>query len=118
KAMMEALDARFGTLTGCDVRGRRVRLADDFTYRDPIDHSVSTHQGIRLIFEDGARIIFRLSGTGTVGATVRIYFDRYEPPEGALGLDTQEALADLIAIAEEVAGIKTRLSRGAPTVVT
>ncbi|MEX0627504.1 MAG: alpha-D-glucose phosphate-specific phosphoglucomutase [Cucumibacter sp.] len=118
KAMMDALDARFDTLTGSDVRGRRVRLADDFTYRDPIDHSVSTHQGIRLIFEDGARIIFRLSGTGTVGATVRIYFDRYEPPEGALGLDTQEALADFIAIAEEVAGIKTRLSRGAPTVVT
>jgi len=93
-------------------------MADDFAYHDPIDGSVSEHQGIRLVFEDGARIIFRLSGTGTVGATVRIYFDRYVDPQGDLGLETQSALADLIGISEEVAGVKSRLARPAPTVIT
>lgn len=118
KALMGALGGRLAALNGAELGGRKVALADEFAYRDPVDGSVSPHQGMRLIFEDGARIVLRLSGTGTVGATVRVYFDRFEPPDGALDLDTQAALAGLIEIAGEVAGLKDRLGRDAPTVVT
>ena len=118
RGLMDALAGQFGSLPGRQFGTRRIRMADDFAYHDPIDGSVSEHQGIRLVFEDGARIIFRLSGTGTVGATVRIYFDRYVDPQGDLGLETQSALADLIGISEEVAGVKSRLARPAPTVIT
>lgn len=118
KALMDALAGRLDELGGSEVGGRSIVLADEFAYRDPVDGSVSAHQGIRLIFEDGARIVFRLSGTGTVGATVRVYFDRFEPPDGALDLETQSALSELIAIAGEVAGIEAHLGRDAPSVVT
>jgi len=118
KALVGSLTERLPALTGTRLRGRAVALADEFAYRDPVDGSVSPHQGIRLIFEDGARIIFRLSGTGTVGATVRVYFDRFEPPDGALDLDVQSALTELIEIAGEVAAIEEMLGRDAPSVVT
>ena len=91
-------------------------MADDFEYLDPVDGSTSKSQGIRLIFEDGSRIIFRLSGTGTAGATLRLYVDKFEDKQ--LGLETQSALAPLIAYADDVAQIKSRTGRKGPTVIT
>ncbi len=94
---------RFGALT--------VEAADDFAYHDPVDGSDSDHQGVRVMFEGGSRIVYRLSGTGTVGATLRVYIERYEPPTGDLGQDTQAALADLIALSRGLAGIEARTGR-------
>ena len=101
---------RFGTLT--------VAAADDFSYRDPVDGSTTGGQGLRIFFEEDARAVFRLSGTGTVGATLRVYLERYEKGSGELGLDPQEALAPVIAAAAEIAGIRDRLGRDAPDVRT
>ena len=95
-----------------------VKLADDFAYTDPVDGSVATHQGVRIVFDDDARIVFRLSGTGTEGATLRIYLERYEPDAAKQGVDTQAALAPLVAIAEQTAGVRERTGREAPSVVT
>ncbi len=99
--------------------GRRVFvLADDFSYTDPVDGSVSSNQGIRLIFDDGARIIFRLSGTGTEGATLRLYLERYEADPALQDVAVQDALGDLAALADEVAGIRVRTGMSRPTVAT
>jgi phosphoglucomutase len=95
-----------------------VQLADDFTYTDPVDHSVSARQGVRIVMTDGSRIVLRLSGTGTEGATVRLYLERYEADPAHHDLDTQAALAPLIAIAEQVSALKQRTGRTEPTVVT
>ena len=95
-----------------------VASADSFTYTDPIDGSVSDNQGIRIIFEDGARIIFRLSGTGTSGATLRVYIERYVTDLSQFDFDTQEALATLIHTAEFIADIKGYTGRTKPTVIT
>ena len=92
--------------------------ADDFTYHEPVDHSVSRNQGIRILFEGGSRIVFRLSGTGTSGATLRVYIERFEPDSTRHGLETQEALANLIAIADEIGEIRSRTGRDAPSVIT
>jgi phosphoglucomutase len=96
----------------------RVVLADDFAYTDPVDGSVTTGQGIRIGFDAGARIVFRLSGTGTEGATLRVYLERYEPDPAQHGVETQQALAGLIALADRLAGIRERTGRDAPTVIT
>jgi len=96
----------------------QVAYADDFTYHDPIDGSTSAKQGIRIGFTDGSRIVLRLSGTGTVGATLRLYLERYEAAGGRHDLDTQEALQPLIALAEDLAGIKQRTGREQPSVIT
>jgi len=96
----------------------KVSYADDFTYTDPIDGSVSANQGIRIGFADGSRIVLRLSGTGTVGATLRLYLERYEPAHGQHDLDTQAALGFLISVADRIAEIKTRTGRSAPDVIT
>ena len=101
---------RFGELV--------VAEADDFAYHDPVDGSVSRNQGIRVLFEGGSRVVFRLSGTGTSGATLRVYIERYEPDPARHGLDTQEALADLIAAADAIAGIRAHTGRERPTVIT
>lgn len=95
-----------------------VETFDDFKYIDPVDKSESAHQGIRVLFKDGSRIVFRLSGTGTQGATIRIYIEKYEPNVGKHDLDPQEALAELIAIAEEISGVKAKTGRKAPDVIT
>jgi len=95
-----------------------VAMADDFAYTDPVDGSTSSKQGIRVGFTDGSRIVFRLSGTGTEGATLRVYVERYEPDPTRHGQPTQEALADLIAIAHGLAEIERRTGRAAPTVIT
>ncbi|MBU2571269.1 MAG: alpha-D-glucose phosphate-specific phosphoglucomutase [Gammaproteobacteria bacterium] len=95
-----------------------VLYADEFAYTDPIDGSVSKNQGIRIGFENGSRIVFRLSGTGTVGATLRIYLERYEPDSNLHDQDAQSALAPLIELAEQFCEIKKRTGRNGPTVIT
>lgn len=96
----------------------RVSLADDFSYTDPVDGSVSAKQGIRIIFENGSRMVFRLSGTGTEGATLRIYLERYEPDAAKHGQDPQEALKDLIELAEQLGEVRKRSGMAEPTVIT
>ena len=95
-----------------------IAFGDDFAYTDPVDGSVSKRQGIRIGFTDGSRIVLRLSGTGTEGATLRLYLERYEPEPERQSLDAQDALADLIRIAEEIAQIRHHTQRDAPTVIT
>ncbi|HEV7309876.1 alpha-D-glucose phosphate-specific phosphoglucomutase [Ensifer sp.] len=109
---------QLATLPGKSFGALKVATADDFAYNDPVDHSVSKNQGIRILFEGGSRVVFRLSGTGTSGATLRVYIERFEPDATRHGIDTQEALADLIAVADDIAGIKTRTGRTEPSVIT
>jgi phosphoglucomutase len=106
------------TLPGQSFGNYTVEYADDFSYTDPIDGSISQKQGIRIGFTDGSRIVFRLSGTGTQGATLRLYLERYEADPSQHHLDPQIALADLITIADEIAQIKTLTGRDKPTVIT
>lgn len=112
------LRARLADLPGKTFGGLTVEKADDFAYHDPIDRSVSEHQGIRILFAGGSRIVFRLSGTGTSGATLRVYIERFEPDAARHDIETQTALADLIVIADEIADIKGRTGRDAPSVIT
>ncbi len=118
QALMQALSARVLALPGRTLGGRQVALADDFSYTDPIDASVSRHQGLRVVFADGSRIIYRLSGTGTTGSTLRVYIERHEGDAARLGQDTQAALADLIALAGDLAELHARTGRAGPDVVT
>ncbi|SMQ70129.1 phosphoglucomutase [Devosia lucknowensis] len=104
-----------GKILGDDLQ---VAYADDFTYHDPVDGSTSAKQGVRIGFTDGSRIVLRLSGTGTVGATLRVYLERYEAADGRHDLDTQLALEPLIGISEQLAGIKARTGRTEPSVIT
>lgn len=116
--LMDDLRKKLPSLPASGLGGREIVLADDFAYHDPVDGSVSSAQGVRIGFADGSRIVFRLSGTGTVGATLRVYLERYEAPDGAHDRDTQDALADLIALADAVAEIGARTGRDAPSVIT
>ncbi|MEO2037751.1 MAG: alpha-D-glucose phosphate-specific phosphoglucomutase, partial [Martelella sp.] len=116
--LMDTLRARLDTLADTTFRDLTVTEADDFAYHDPVDGSVSRHQGVRILFENGSRVVFRLSGTGTSGATLRVYLEHYEPDPAKHEQDTQETLADLIAYAEHVAEIAKRTGRTAPTVIT
>jgi phosphoglucomutase len=116
--LVENLRAQLPTLVGKTFGALKVEKADDFAYHDPIDKSVSEHQGIRIMFEGGSRVVFRLSGTGTSGATLRVYIERYEPDSSRHNIETQEALADLIAAAETIADIKARTGRDQPSVIT
>ena len=118
QALMKALEQRMPQLAGSMLGGVKVVTADDFSYTDPIDASVSAHQGLRVLFEDGSRIVYRLSGTGTSGATLRVYIERYEADPTRHGLETQHALADLIALADELAGITRSTGRRGPSVIT
>ena len=117
-SLLADLRAALPGLAGRRFKDYTVDLADDFAYRDPVDGATSEHQGIRLRFSDGSRIVFRLSGTGTGGATLRVYLERYEPSPPAEDVDSQEALAELIAIADQVAGIEQRTGRRRPDVIT
>ncbi|WP_428030557.1 alpha-D-glucose phosphate-specific phosphoglucomutase [Ancylobacter sp.] len=117
-ALVAELRARLADLPGAVLSGLTVEKADDFAYHDPVDGSVTSKQGIRVFFTDGSRIVYRLSGTGTAGATLRIYLERYEPDPARHDLDTQEALADLIAIARTLPDIEGRTGRAEPTVIT
>ncbi|MDP3193425.1 alpha-D-glucose phosphate-specific phosphoglucomutase [Rhodoferax sp.] len=118
QALMQDLRAALPVLPGRQFGTRRLVLADDFAYTDPVDGSVSGQQGIRLIFDDGARVIFRLSGTGTEGATLRLYLERYEADSAKQDQPVQPALAELAAVAEQVAGISGRTGMAGPTVAT
>jgi phosphoglucomutase len=117
-ALMAALRASLATLPGTSNSGGTVKNADDFAYTDPTDQSVSRNQGVRILFEDGSRVVFRLSGTGTEGATLRVYIERYVGPDGDLGLATADALAPLIAAAQEVADISGYTGMDQPSVIT
>ena len=116
--VMQQVTSQFATLPGTMLAGKRVQACDDFAYTDPVDGSISRGQGLRILFEDGARIIFRLSGTGTSGATLRLYLECYEPGEGNTGLDAQEALAGLIEAADQVSQLRRLTGRDRPTVIT
>jgi phosphoglucomutase len=116
--LVDALRAATATLPGQSLGSYTVDYADDFRYIDPIDESVSEKQGIRIGFKDGSRIVYRLSGTGTEGATLRVYIEAYEPDPARHDLDTQQALAELISIANSLAGIRERTGRNEPTVIT
>lgn len=117
-ALVDALRDKLDALPGTQVAGLTIESADDFTYTDPIDNSVSANQGIRVHFEGGSRIVFRLSGTGTSGATLRVYLEAYESDVMKHGMETAEALAPLIEAAETLAGIKEHTGRNEPTVIT
>jgi phosphoglucomutase len=106
------------TVNGPDGSGLEIASADDFAYTDPVDASVSSAQGIRIGLKDGSRVVFRLSGTGTEGATLRVYLERFEPDPTQHAIPTQDALARLIALADTLAGIRQRTGREAPTVIT
>ena len=118
EGLMADLRRRLPELPGRRYSALTVADADDFFYRDPVDGSSASGQGLRIFFEENARAVFRLSGTGTVGATLRVYLERYEEGSGELDLDPQEALATVIAAAAEIAGIRDRLGRNAPDVRT
>ncbi|HEV7718634.1 MAG TPA: alpha-D-glucose phosphate-specific phosphoglucomutase, partial [Arsenicitalea sp.] len=116
--LVDDLRAKLPGLVGQSLDGLTVSHADDFSYTDPVDGSVSGKQGIRIGFSNGSRIVLRLSGTGTVGATLRLYLERYETANGYLDLDTQSALEPLIDLAERLSGLRQRTGRAAPTVIT
>lgn len=118
KAMMDDMTARAESEVGKFYGDYEVETFDNFTYVDPVDKSVSKNQGVRVLFKDGSRIVFRLSGTGTQGATVRVYIEKYEPNVAKHDLDPQVALADLIEIAETISGVKAKTGRKKPDVIT
>ena len=118
EALMADLRGRLPELAGQRYGALTVTAADEFSYRDPVDGSSASGQGLRIFFEENARAVFRLSGTGTVGATLRVYLERYEEGSGELDLDPQETLAPVIVAATEIAGIRARLGRDGPDVRT
>jgi phosphoglucomutase len=117
-AMMAELRAALLGLAGRVVEGMTIAAADDFAYTDPVDGSVSRAQGVRILFEGGSRIVLRLSGTGTEGATLRLYLESYAAGPLGLDLDPQDALAPIIRAAHDLAGIARHTGRTAPNVVT
>ena len=118
QALMERLRSNAPALAGQSFDGFTVALADDFVYTDPVDHSVATKQGIRIIMTEGSRIVFRLSGTGTEGATIRLYLEKFEADPAQHGIDAQVALASLARMADTLAELKARTGRAGPTVTT
>ncbi|MDP3906467.1 alpha-D-glucose phosphate-specific phosphoglucomutase [Novosphingobium sp.] len=116
--LIAELTAALPTLPGQAFGPLTVAGADSFSYLDPVDGSASANQGLRVLFEGGSRIVFRLSGTGTEGATLRVYLERYEPASGDLDAEVGVMLADLIAAAEAIAGITRHTARTAPDVIT
>lgn len=117
-SLIDNVRAQFSSLAQRQFGQYQIAFCDDFAYTDPIDASVSEKQGIRIGFSDGSRIVLRLSGTGTEGATLRVYIERYEPDPTRQMMDTQVALADLIRITDEIAQIKHYTGRDKPSVIT
>ncbi|MCB1458965.1 MAG: alpha-D-glucose phosphate-specific phosphoglucomutase, partial [Nitratireductor sp.] len=117
-ALMADLRSRLPGLPGRAVCGLTVETADEFSYHDPVDGSVSENQGVRILFGGGSRVVFRLSGTGTSGATLRVYLERFDGNPATMFGETQAALADIIAAADELAGIARHTGRNAPDVIT
>ncbi|MCB1464642.1 MAG: alpha-D-glucose phosphate-specific phosphoglucomutase, partial [Nitratireductor sp.] len=116
--LMADLRIRLADLPGQTSHGLTITQADDFAYTDPVDGSRTERQGIRIYFGETARAVFRLSGTGTVGATLRVYLERFEPDPSRQDEDTQTFLRDVAMAAGEIAGIAERLGRDAPDVTT
>jgi phosphoglucomutase len=116
--LMAHVRGRFAELPGRRFGDYRVKFCDDFSYVDPIDGSRAMGQGLRIVFDDGSRIVFRLSGTGTEGATLRLYLEAFEADPARQQGDAQQALSGLIAIADELAQLKQRTGREKPTVIT
>ena len=117
-SVIDHIHASFAHLPGTSFGRYTVKSCDDFSYTDPIDGSISTNQGIRILFVDGSRIVFRLSGTGTEGATLRVYLEAYEPNSDNHHLDAQVALAEMINIAQQISELSQRTGRKTPTVIT
>ncbi len=117
-ALMDGLKGALAGLPGHSFGPLTVAVADSFSYTDPVDGSVSANQGIRVLFADGSRVVFRLSGTGTQGATLRVYLESYVPPHGDLDAETATMLAHQIEAAEAIAGIARHTGRTAPDVIT
>lgn len=118
EALIENLRNISISLSGKEFGDYKIKLCDDFSYTDPVDNSVTKKQGIRILFDDESRIVFRLSGTGTEGATLRVYIERYVSETNLHNLETQTALTELIDIADEIAEIKARCQRNEPSVIT
>ncbi len=118
EAIMDHVQGQFASLPGQSFGDYTVTEADDFCYQDPVDGSVSPHQGLRIVFGEKARMVFRLSGTGTVGATLRLYIEQYETDPSRQSLDAQVVLKDLILLAEKLAEIRKRTGMPVPTVIT
>lgn len=116
--IMNNLRERFSSLPGLLIQGLTIEKADDFSYHDTIDGSISPHQGIRIFFTNGSRLVYRLSGTGTEGATLRIYMEHYEADNARQNQDTQSALSALIKISDELVNLKQCLKRDEPSVIT
>jgi len=116
--LMDGLRAKLATLPGTSLGEFDVKTADDFEYRDQFDGSVAKRQGVRLVFACGSRMIFRLSGTGSSGATIRLYLEQYRPADGVLDEDTQAALAALISQALTLSHLEELTGRSSPTVIT
>ena len=116
--LYNGLRDRLGDLAGTSFADSRIASADDFAYSDPVDGSLTQKQGLRLLLDDGSRIILRLSGTGTKGATLRLYLERYVATGGNLNQDPQQALAGMIAAADALAGIRATTGMDVPTVIT
>jgi phosphoglucomutase len=117
-ALMDKIKSQLPSLAGQQFGHYQVDYADDFSYTDPVDHSVSENQGLRIGFSDGSRIIFRLSGTGTSGATLRIYFDSYEADSNKQQIDSQQALKELMDIGASISDLKALTGRTKPSVIT
>ena len=118
QGVINHVQASFGKLSGASFGKYTVKFCDDFSYTDPVDGSISNKQGVRIIFTDGSRIIFRLSGTGTEGATLRVYLEAYDADVHNHHLYAQVALAELIQIAEQISELRKRTGREQPTVIT
>ena len=116
--LYDRLEAMLPSLIGQSFAGRLVANADNFSYVDPIDNSVTEGQGLRILLDDGSRVVVRLSGTGTKGATIRIYLESYVPSSGDLNQDPQAALADMITAINQLAEIQERTGMDRPTVIT
>ncbi|MFA8386635.1 MAG: alpha-D-glucose phosphate-specific phosphoglucomutase [Pelagibaca sp.] len=117
-ALMADLTAKLGDLAGHSFGACTVTSADSFSYHDPVDGSVSQNQGLRINFDGGGRAVLRLSGTGTEGATLRVYLERYEAPGGDLNIETQAALHDIALATAQISGLTERTGRSAPDVMT
>ncbi|HEY7776760.1 MAG TPA: alpha-D-glucose phosphate-specific phosphoglucomutase, partial [Kineobactrum sp.] len=118
EALMDELRGQLTSLPGQTSHGHSIVAADDFSYTDPVDGSISNGQGLRLVFANGERLVLRLSGTGTSGATLRLYANSHQRDPGLMGIDTGKALASLLAAADDIAGISRHLGRSNPDVIT
>jgi phosphoglucomutase len=116
--LFDRVSGMLTALPGQAFAGRTIRAADDFGYTDPVDGSISKGQGLRVLLDDGSRVVLRLSGTGTKGATLRVYLESYVPPSGDLDLNPQLALGDLIVAIDALAEIRLRTGMERPTVIT